>query len=141
MNAQDFLSPPHVEVQRADPVHPRMAYPQENLRYDVAVRAELAPLPPQQTADYGMGRDVMHATPTMWRYQSLAIPEYAIDGIIGWPFSVAKVPSALVVSMPSGHQNAIGTRANIASPQQVSLGEQTSHPGARTWSPNLIKIA
>jgi len=127
-----------VVLRRADPIHPRASYPQKSIRRDVPVRVQSAPRPPSDTAFSGVGRDAAHATPTVWQYQQLAFSEWL--SVMGWPFLVPKVPSALVVSMPRGQHNPIRERVNIENAPQRSLGSQVSLGGAQTYSPRYMKL-
>jgi hypothetical protein len=127
-----------VIVTRNDRARTMAAFPQVSSRDIVPVEVESAPLPVPSTAYYGVGRDEMHARPTMWRYQALAISEWL--SVMGWPFAIAKVPSALVVSMPRGKQNPIRSRANIDNPAQTSLGSLSVLGAENNTSPGLAKI-
>jgi len=141
MGFQILTTPPvGPNIPRADPVHPKTAFPMQTERYVPRVTYEEAPLPPKDTAFSGVGRDVGHAPTPINRFRSLAIPEYAINGVIGWPFNVPKVSSALVVSQPRGRFNAIRNRTNINMPKQVSLGEQTSQAVLYSYEPALAKL-
>lgn len=125
-------------VHRNEPTEPGYSYPQASVRRVVPVAAELAPPPVPYTAYYGVGRDQAHAEPTMWSYQALAIPEWL--SVMGWPFAVAKVPSALVVDMPRGRQNPIRGRTNIDNPAQTALGSLSTLGGVQSYEPGLAKI-
>lgn len=127
-----------VIVHRNEPIHPRAAFDQVSQRAPVNVRVEQAPLPVPYSAYSGVGRDAAHAHPTIWRYQSLAIPEWL--SVMGWPFAFAKAPSSLAVSMPRGVHNPIRERSNIDAPAQTSLGAMTAFGGGQYYSPNLAKI-
>lgn len=127
-----------VIVRRNDRATRADHFPQKSERYEVATEVEQAPQPIPQTSFYGVGRDVAHATPHQWRYTALAIPEWL--SVIGWPFGVAKVPSALVVSMPRGRHNPVRERTNITAPQSTSLGSITAVQGVSAFQPNLAKI-
>ena len=140
MGFEILTVPPVAHVERADPVHPKTSYPMESPRMVPLVTYEEAPLPPKNTAFSGVGRDACHAPTPLVGFQSLAIQEYAINGIIGWPFNLAKVPSALVVSQPRGRFNPIRSRTNIQMPKQVSLGEQTTQAAVQTFDPSLGKL-
>lgn len=125
-------------IYRNEPVHAPHAFPQDSTRRVVPVEVEHAPQPVADTAFYGVGRDQVHAVPTVWQYQQLAPAEWLT--VMGWPFQVAKVPSALVVSMPRGRQNPIRGRANIDNPSQTPLGSLTTLGVAQSYQPTLAKI-
>lgn len=131
-------SPPTVIVYRNEPMHAGAAFPMGSERYTVDVPVETAPMPPASTTFYGTGRDPEHTGRRMWRFMSLAIPEWL--SVADWPFKIAKVPSALVVSMPRGGQNPLRERTNIISPPQTTLGDLTANEGVESWSPHLAKI-
>lgn len=130
--------PPTVIVARNEPIHPRVSFPMGSERYTVGVRVDRAPAPVQDSTFYGVGRDPEHTGRRMWRMMNLAIPEWL--SVAGWPFAVAKVPSALVVAMPMGQQNPLRERANIVSPAQTTLGDLTANAGIASWTPELAKI-
>jgi hypothetical protein len=132
--------PPQPNVRRADPVHPKFSFPMATNAYVPPVNIQPAPPPPQNTLFSGVGRDAAHAPTPIRQFTSLAIPEYAINGIIGWPFNIAKVPSALVVSMPRGRFNPLRGRTNIQNPKQTTLGEQTTQAVQTSWNPSLVKL-
>lgn len=125
-------------VYRNEPIHAPQAFPQQSTRRVVPVEVEQAPQPVPDTAFYGVGRDQAHALPTVWQYQQLAPNEWL--SVAGWPFYVAKVPSALIVSMPRGQHNPIRGRANIDNPPQVPLGSLTTLNVAQSFQPTLAKI-
>lgn len=126
-------------VYRNEPIHAPATFGMQSVRYTTDVPVEEAPKPVQDTTFYAVGRDVEHTGKRMWRFDSLAIPEWL--SVMGWPFQVAKVPSALVVSMPRGTQNPIRERANIVMPKQTSLGDLTALDGNAQYTPSLAKIA
>lgn len=125
-------------VHRNDPVHPPAAFDQDSTRRLVPVEIEEAPRPVPYSLYSGVGRDQEHARPTVWQYQQLAPAEWLT--VMGWPFQVAKVPSALVVSMPRGAQNPIRSRTNIDNPTQTALGSLTTLGGVQSYEPALSKI-
>lgn len=138
-NAKAVLRPQAVIVHRNDPVHDPDAYPQVSQRYEVGVRVQPAPMPVPDTAFAAVGRGPESRTPHQWRYTSLSIPEWLMARG-GWPFSVPKVPSALVVGMPNGRFIPAATRVNIDAPQPRSLGSQTTLSTIPTTAANLLKI-
>lgn len=109
-------------------------------RLDVDVDAATAP---KAVMDYsvfhGVGRDVTHATPHMWRYQALAIADKL--SIAGWPFAVRQVLSAVVVPGSSvGGQNPVRERTQIVQPRQESLASRAAVYPEPYFSPGYAKI-
>lgn len=127
-----------VLIHRQDPVHPPHAFEQFSDRRLVPVQVQEAPRPVPYTAYYGVGRDQAHARPTIWQYNSLAIPE--ILSVMGWPFGVKRIIKPQHPDMPRGRQTALSARVNIDNPQQTALGSLTTLGGTLSYSPELAKI-
>ena len=109
-------------------------------RLDVEVQAETSP---KAVMDYsvihGVGRDVTHATPHMWRYQALAIADKL--SIAAWPFQIYSALSAVVVPGSSvGGQNPIRERTQIIQPRQESLASRAAVYPEPYFAPGYAKI-
>ena len=109
-------------------------------RLDVDVQAETSP---KAVMDYsvfhGVGRDVTHATPHMWRYQCLAIADKL--SIAAWPFQIRSALSAMVVPGSSiGGQNPVRERTQIVQPRQESLASRAAVYPEPYYAPGYAKI-
>jgi len=110
-------------------------------RLNVEVQAETAP---KAVMDYsvfhGVGRDVTHATPHIWRYQSLAIADKL--SIAAWPWNVVrKTLGALVVpGTTAGGMNPVRERTQIITPKQESLSSRAAVYPEQTFDPRYLKL-
>lgn len=109
-------------------------------RLPVEVHAETAP---KAVEDYsvwhGVGRDVTHATPHMWRYQALAIADKL--SIAAWPFQIRGALSAMVVpGSRVGGMNPVRERTTIVQPRQESLSAKAAIYPEPYYAPGFQKI-
>ena len=109
-------------------------------RLEVDVNAETAPKAVMSYSEFhGVGRDVTHAVPHMWRYQALAIADKL--SIAGWPFAVRQVLSGVVVPGSSvGGMNPVRERTQIVQPRQESLASRAAVYPEPYYSPGYSKI-
>lgn len=91
------------------------------------------------SAFHGVGRDVTHALPHMWRYQALAIADKL--SIVGWPFGVRKTLGAMVVpGSRVGGMNPIQERTQVIAPRPVSLSSRAAVYPEPVYDPRYAKI-
>lgn len=109
-------------------------------RLDVEVNAETAPKPVMDySVFHGVGRDVTHATPHLWRYQALAIADKL--SIAAWPFQIRQALSAVVVPGSAiGGQNPVRERTQIIQPRQESLASRAAVYPEPYYAPGYAKI-
>ncbi len=133
--------PTAVYIERREPKRDRRWSPAFSRRLPVQVEAHTAPNPNvDYSAFHGIGRDVTHALPHMWRYQALAIADKL--SIAAWPSNIVrKVPGAMVVpGSRAGGQNPARARPLIIGPRPGSLSDQSvAHP-LPTFAPRYAKI-
>jgi hypothetical protein len=137
-NIRAVVRPERIIVNRNELINDPAAFPQQSVRYQVDVDPAPAPLPVPSTAFAKLGRGPESQDPHQWRYTSLWTDEYL--SIQAQGFEVAKVPSALVLSMPTGVQLPFRERVNILAPKQRSLGSQTTVQGLTVVDPALGKL-
>lgn len=122
---------------RMEPVHTPAHYPIGTVIEPATTRRELAPLPVQFSAYDTVGRD--HGPRMNRPVQNLAIGEWL--GVMSWPFSLIKVPSAMRVPIaPHQGMNPFAERVNVDMPRQTSLGAQSSIKAAPQWAPQYAKL-
>lgn len=97
-----------------------------------------APMPVPSGLYAGVGRDAGHAPTPIRTVMNFAIAEWT--SIIG-PFSLAKIPSAMVVNTPRGNMNPLRERVNIDRPDARSLGSTVSLDQQNLGGGNLGKLA
>lgn len=132
--------PTAVYIERPHTYRDRSWTPAFSRRLEVEVSGTTAP---HTAVDYssfhGVGRDITHAMPHMWRYQALAIADKL--SIAAQHFSVMKTAGAMFVpGSRIGGMNPVQERTNIASPRSESLTRRATLYPEPTFAPQFAKI-
>lgn len=133
--------PTAVYIERKPVVRDRRWSPAFSRRLPVQVEAHTAPVTAvPYTAFHGVGRDVTHAMPHMWRYQALAIADKL--SIAAWPGNIVrKVPGAMVVpGSRVGGQNPVAERPMVVAPHAGTLTDRVAIHPQQTFAPQYAKI-
>jgi hypothetical protein len=136
----DNPHPTAVYVERKEVHYNRRWSPAFSRRLDVEVRAETAPKPVMDySVFHGVGRDVEHSTPHMWRYQALAIADKL--SIAAWPFQIRSALSAVTIpGSRIGGQNPVRERTQVIQPRQESLSSRAAVYPEPYFAPGYAKI-
>lgn len=132
--------PTAVYIERKAVRYDRSWSPAFSRRLPVRVEAETAPnVNVDYSAFHGIGRDVTHALPHMWRYQALAIADKL--SIAAQFFGVRMTPGAMVVpGSRAGGQNPIQERTQIVAPRPTSLSSRAAVYPEPVFAPAYAKI-
>lgn len=139
MNEPQPQHPTAVYIERKPVRRDRFWTPAFSRRLPVVVEAETAPTPVQYTAFAGVGRDITHARPHMWRYQNLSIADKL--SIAAQHFGVIKTPGAMVVPGSTvGGMNPVQERTGIIPPPTGSLAARAAVYADPVYAPYLAKL-
>jgi hypothetical protein len=131
--------PPTFITYRNDRRIPGAQAPQVFGRYAVSERVDYAPAPVPYTQWWSVGRDIEHAWPHQWLYQSLNPADWL--GVMDWPFTtVGHTESGSLVYMPRGQFIPQVGRSNIQPLPQTSLGAQAAVQAGLTVGRNHLKL-
>jgi hypothetical protein len=132
--------PTAVVVERKRVVKDRYYSPSFNRRLPVDVQGETSPdTSTDYSAFHGVGRDITHARPHIWRFQTLAILDKL--SIAAPRFLVKKVPGALVVpGTRAGVQNPTRSSIGVVAPGQQSLSTKAAVYPTNYYAPQYAKI-
>lgn len=132
--------PTAVEIPRKVVKQDRMHDPAFNHRLPVQVNAHTAPkVTVDSTAFFGVGRDIHHARPHMWRYQSVGIQR--VKSVAKWPFQVRRVVGGMHVPGTSvGAQRPLVTTRRVVSPGHASLSAQWPQTIPASYAPQYHKL-
>ena len=100
----------------------------------------VAPEPVKYSGFFGIGKSPDHALSHKWFSPSEATDIPNKLAIMGWPFSVGKVPSALVVGMTGGSFNSQTNRVNVDSARPMAYGSMTALGAPLVTSPAYAKL-
>jgi hypothetical protein len=133
--------PTAVYIERKPVRKDRRWSPAFSRRLPVQVEAHTAPITAVDYSSFhGVGRDITHALPHMWRYQALAIADKL--SIRQWPEgAVQKVLGAMVVpGSRVGGQLPTVPRALVIQPNQQSVSNRDVLTPLPTYAPSYAKI-
>lgn len=128
-----------IVTRRREPVRDRNYSPSKRAEVPTGAGYVAPPPPTPYGAFFRVGRDARHTGETTDVTVDLAIADRL--AVMGWPFGVPRVPSALVVGQPSGAQNPLPDRVNLASRGSIAHGDRATAAPPVSYSAIYAKLA